>query len=64
MVRNGRAASEVVKFTEENEADLLVITTHGLSGLDRLLMGSTAEEVLSRVSIPVLTVKAFGKNLV
>ena len=62
-VRNGRSASEIVKFGEESGSDLLVITTHGLSGLDRLLMGSTAEEVLSRVSIPVLTVKAFGKNL-
>jgi nucleotide-binding universal stress UspA family protein len=63
-VRNGRAASEIVRFGEENDSDLLVITTHGLSGLDRLLMGSTAEEVLSRVSMPVLTVKAFGKNLI
>ena len=41
----------------------LVITTHGLSGLDRLLMGSTAEEVLSSASIPVLTISAFGKSL-
>ena len=62
-VRNGRSASEIVKFGEESGSDLLVITTHGLSGMDRLLMGSTAEEVLSRASIPVLTVKAFGKNL-
>jgi nucleotide-binding universal stress UspA family protein len=62
-VANGRAASEIMRFSEENDCDLLVITTHGLSGLDRLLMGSTAEEVLSRVSVPVLTVKAFGKDL-
>jgi nucleotide-binding universal stress UspA family protein len=62
-VENGRAASEITRFSEKHGSDLLVITTHGLSGLDRLLMGSTAEEVLSRVSIPVLTVKAFGKNL-
>ena len=62
-VVNGRAASEIVAFSEEQESDLLVITTHGLSGLDRLLMGSTAEEVLSSASIPVLTVRAFGKSL-
>lgn len=62
-VVNGRSASEIVAFSEEHESDLLVITTHGLSGLDRLLMGSTAEEVLSSASIPVLTVRAFGKSL-
>ena len=57
-VSDGRAASEIVRFAEENESDMLVISTHGLSGLERLLLGSTAEEVLSQAECPVVTVKA------
>jgi nucleotide-binding universal stress UspA family protein len=62
-VVDGRAGSEIVEFSAGSESDLIVISTHGLSGLDRLLMGSTTEEVVSRAQIPVLTVKAFGKSL-
>jgi nucleotide-binding universal stress UspA family protein len=62
-VTDGRAGSEIVEFSARNGSDLVVISTHGLSGLDRLLMGSTTEEVVSRARVPVLTVKAFGKSL-
>ncbi len=57
-VREGRAHSEIVKFAEEQDADLIVIATHGLSGLDYLLLGSTTEKVVRRSKTPVLSVRA------
>jgi nucleotide-binding universal stress UspA family protein len=43
---------------------MVVISTHGLSGLERVLTGSTTEQVVRLVECPVFTVKAFGKSLV
>lgn len=59
----GGAAHEIVKFTEKNASDLIVIATHGLTGLEHFLMGSVAENVVRRAPCPVLTVKTFGKSL-
>ncbi len=42
---------------------MIVLSTHGLSGIERLLMGSTAEEVVRTAACPVFTVKPFGKSL-
>lgn len=57
-IREGRAHNEIVNFGEEQDADLIVITTHGLSGLDHLLIGSTTEKVVRKAKCPVLAVKA------
>ncbi len=54
----GYEAEEILRMAQELEADLIVMGTHGWSGLGRLLMGSTAESVLSRADCPVLVVKA------
>ena len=43
--------------------DLIVISTHGLSGLKRFLMGSVTEMVVRSAPCAVLTVKPFGKSL-
>jgi nucleotide-binding universal stress UspA family protein len=53
----GNEASEIARFAKENHADLIVMGTHGRTGLGRLLMGSVAELVLRQASCPVLTVK-------
>jgi len=53
----GNVASEINRFAEENQADLIVMGTHGRTGLGRMLMGSVAEMVLRRASCPVLTIK-------
>lgn len=53
----GDEASEINKFAEENRADLIVMGTHGRTGLGRLLMGSVAETVLREAPCPVLTIK-------
>jgi nucleotide-binding universal stress UspA family protein len=56
-VTSGRPASEIVQFTEQGRADLIVIASHGLTGVDRLLLGSTTEEVVRTSPVPVLTVR-------
>ena len=54
----GYAASVIVEEAELRSADLIVIGTHGLSGLKHLLLGSTAERVVQKAACPVLTVKS------
>jgi nucleotide-binding universal stress UspA family protein len=56
-VREGDPASEIVKLAQETTADLIVLGTHGRTGLGRLLMGSVAEAILRRAACPVLTLK-------
>ncbi len=55
-VREGLAHKEIVAFAKEN-FDLIIIATHGLSGLEYLLLGGTAEKVIRWASCPVLVVK-------
>jgi nucleotide-binding universal stress UspA family protein len=54
----GDPAEEILKVAEEEQADLIVMGTHGRGGLSRLLMGSVAEGVLRQAPCPVLTVRA------
>jgi nucleotide-binding universal stress UspA family protein len=53
----GAAADVIAETAEEIGADLIVMGTHGRSGLSRLVMGSVAEEVLRRAPCPVLTIR-------
>lgn len=53
----GAAASEIVRHARATGSDLVVIPSHGRSGLDRLLMGSTTERVLRTAECPVLTLR-------
>jgi nucleotide-binding universal stress UspA family protein len=57
-IRLGAAADEVVAFANEKEADLVVVGTHGRTGIRRLLVGSVAESVLRQAECPVLAVRA------
>ena len=50
----GSAADEIVQYVTEHDVDVLAMITHGRRGLNKMLMGSVAEEVLRRVLIPVL----------
>ena len=58
VVREGYAATAIVDEATEIDADLIVIGTHGLSGLKHMLLGSVAERVVQKAPCPVLTVKA------
>ncbi len=53
----GDAVAEILRAAESSWSDLIVMGTHGRTGLGRLLLGSTAEQVLRRASCPVLTVR-------
>jgi nucleotide-binding universal stress UspA family protein len=54
----GRAASEILRHARESKAGLIAMTTHGRTGLARLLLGSIAEEVLRHSPCPVLVRRA------
>lgn len=62
-VISGQPASEIAHFADERGSDLLVIATHGLTGLERILVGSTAEQVVRMARCPVFTVKSFGRSI-
>lgn len=53
----GAAAETILLVAESNQADLIVIATHGHSGIKHLLLGSTAEKVIRHAVCPVLTVR-------
>src|SRR5262245_23503684 len=53
----GDPAAEILRVAREAVCDLIVLGTHGWTGLRRLLMGSVAEEVVRKAHCPVLTVK-------
>ncbi len=57
LVRFGDPAEEIVAVAAGEGVDMVVIATHGRSGLRRALMGSVAETVLRRVAIPVMMVR-------
>jgi nucleotide-binding universal stress UspA family protein len=48
---------EILKQADERNASLIVLGTHGRSGLDHILFGSTAERVVRQAKCPVLTVR-------
>jgi len=56
VVRDVTASAAILRYAEEAHADLLVVGTHGRSGLRRLLLGSVAEAVVAGAPCPVLTV--------
>jgi nucleotide-binding universal stress UspA family protein len=56
--RGGLPAEEILSAAEENESDLIVMATHGRSGISRLLAGSVAEFVLRGAHCPVLALRS------
>ncbi len=57
LIVHGEAASEIVRVAKERAIDLIVISSHGRTGLGRILFGSTAEAVVRHAHCPVLVVK-------
>jgi len=54
----GSPAGAIIHLAEKENVDMIVMPTHGRTGVLRLLMGSVAEEVVRKAKCPVLTVKA------
>ena len=57
ILRKGVPYEEILKYSQEEAIDLIVIGTHGRKGIDRVLFGSTAERVVRNSLCPVLTVR-------
>jgi nucleotide-binding universal stress UspA family protein len=53
----GNASREILRVAEEQHCDLIVLGTHGRTGLSRVLLGSVAEDVSRHATLPVLTLK-------
>lgn len=62
LVRRGRPANEIIEAAKELDADLIVIPTHGHTGLKHVVFGSTAEYVVRHAMCPVLTLRAKGQK--
>ena len=58
LVRMGKPFHEITTEAAENQADLIVIATHGYTGVEHLLLGSTTERVVRHAPCPVLAVPA------
>ncbi len=57
MVLKGIPYEEITKFASDQKIDLVVLGTHGRRGIDRMLFGSTAEQVVRNSPCPVLSVR-------
>jgi len=56
-VVTGTSATEIARFAKEKGADMIIVGTHGRTGLRRVLMGSTAESLLREAPCQVLVVR-------
>jgi nucleotide-binding universal stress UspA family protein len=63
-IRSGTPFVEILRYAKENGTDLVVMGTHGGSGLMHALIGSVAEKVVRKAPCPVLTVRPEGHQFV
>jgi nucleotide-binding universal stress UspA family protein len=64
VMRRGTPFVEIVKYAREADVDLIVIGTHGRTGLAHVLLGSVAEKIVRKAPCPVLTVRPEGHQFV
>lgn len=57
IVKTGKPFVEIIETASEINADLIIIATHGKSGVEQILFGSTAEKVVRKAPCPVLTIR-------
>jgi len=57
IILNGPAASSLVQHVRDIGADLVVMTTHGRSGIERAWLGSVADEVIRSIEVPVIVLR-------
>jgi nucleotide-binding universal stress UspA family protein len=56
-VRTGKPHQEILREASEKDIDLIVIATHGHTGVEHMLFGSTAERIVRNAPCPVLTIR-------
>jgi len=59
-VLRGKVADSLIDYSETNDIDLIIIATHGRSGVSRWVRGSIADRILQTSKVPVLMVRAPG----
>jgi len=57
LIRRGAPFLEIIRTAREEQIDLIVIATHGRTGLSHVLLGSTTERVVRKAPCPVLSIK-------
>ncbi|WP_435319969.1 universal stress protein [Haloarchaeobius sp. TZWSO28] len=57
VIREGVPKTAILEYVDENPIDLVVMATHGRTGLDHYLIGSVAEKVVRQCPAPVMTVR-------
>lgn len=57
IVREGSPSQEIIQTAQERDIDLIIISTHGRTGLPHFFLGSTAERVVRHATCPVLVVR-------
>jgi universal stress protein A len=57
IVKTGKAFVEIIETAAEEDADIIIIATHGHTGVEHILFGSTAEKVIRKAPCPVLTLR-------
>ena len=62
QIRDGTPYAEIINYAGEESVDLIVIGTHGRSGLDHVLLGSVATHVVRESPCPVMTVRGIASD--
>lgn len=62
VVKTGKPFLEIISAAKEYDCDLIIIATHGHTGIEHILFGSTAEKVVRKSPVPVLTVRERKSN--
>jgi nucleotide-binding universal stress UspA family protein len=62
LIKMGKPFAEIVNAAEEEDVDLIIISTHGHTGVEHILFGSTAEKVVRKAPCPVLTLREPAKG--
>jgi nucleotide-binding universal stress UspA family protein len=57
IVKTGKPFIEIIETAREEDVDLIIIATHGHTGVEHILFGSTAEKVVRKAPCPVLTLR-------
>lgn len=62
IIKTGKPFVEIIETATEEDADIIIIATHGHTGVEHILFGSTAEKVVRKAPCPVLTLREPAKG--